>query len=97
MSDLCPLNDHVSYPGDQPWHVPFPSPLLTPKHDPTSSGSAEYGWRGNGSSLPRACSEDEGQRHGSLNGPLKICICQVLCNWVRVSPGSVHVVLGDAM
>ncbi|KAL6279468.1 hypothetical protein ACE6H2_016349 [Prunus campanulata] len=37
--DVRPPNDHVSYPGDQPWHVPFPSPPLTPNHDPTSSGS----------------------------------------------------------
>ncbi|KAI5338487.1 hypothetical protein L3X38_017758 [Prunus dulcis] len=27
MSDVIPPNDVVSYPGDQPWHVPFPSPL----------------------------------------------------------------------
>ncbi|CAL2229183.1 unnamed protein product [Prunus armeniaca] len=39
MSDVRPPNDHVSYPGDQLWHVPFPSPPLTPNHDPTSSGS----------------------------------------------------------
>ncbi|CAL2230155.1 unnamed protein product [Prunus armeniaca] len=39
MSDVRPLNEHVSYSGDQPWHVPFPSPPLTPNHDPTSSGS----------------------------------------------------------
>ncbi|KAI5339342.1 hypothetical protein L3X38_018614 [Prunus dulcis] len=38
-SDVRPPNDHVNYQGDQPWHVPFPSPLLTPNHDPTSSGS----------------------------------------------------------
>ena len=39
MSDVRPPNEHVSYPGDQPWHVPFPSPPRTPNHDPTSSGS----------------------------------------------------------
>ncbi|KAI5355876.1 hypothetical protein L3X38_008771 [Prunus dulcis] len=39
MSDVRPPNEHVSYPGDQPWHVPFPSPPLTPNHDPTLSGS----------------------------------------------------------
>ncbi|CAL8162139.1 unnamed protein product [Prunus armeniaca] len=39
MLDVRPLNDHVSYPGDQPWHVPFPYPPMTPNHDPTSSGS----------------------------------------------------------
>ncbi|CAL9029771.1 unnamed protein product [Prunus brigantina] len=39
MSDVRPPNDHGSYPGDQPWHVPFPSPPPTPNHDPTSSGS----------------------------------------------------------
>ncbi|KAL6269714.1 hypothetical protein ACE6H2_026625 [Prunus campanulata] len=38
MSDVRPPNEHVSFPGDQPWHVPFPSPPLTPNHDPTSSG-----------------------------------------------------------
>ncbi|CAL2271610.1 unnamed protein product [Prunus armeniaca] len=39
MSDVRPPNEHGSYPGDQPWHVPFPSPPPTPNHDPTSSGS----------------------------------------------------------
>lgn len=39
MSDVRPPNEQVSYPGDQPWHVPFPSPPRTPNHDPTSSGS----------------------------------------------------------
>ncbi|KAI5342940.1 hypothetical protein L3X38_010816 [Prunus dulcis] len=39
MSDVRPPNEHVSYPGDQPWHVPFPSPPRTPNHDPTSFGS----------------------------------------------------------
>ncbi|CAL2238280.1 unnamed protein product [Prunus armeniaca] len=39
MLDVRPPNEHVSSPGDQPWHVPFPSPPLTPNHDPTSSGS----------------------------------------------------------
>ncbi|KAL6293734.1 hypothetical protein ACE6H2_001876 [Prunus campanulata] len=39
MSDVRPPNDQVSYSGDLPWHVPFPSPPLTPNHDPTSSGS----------------------------------------------------------
>ncbi|CAL9029502.1 unnamed protein product [Prunus brigantina] len=39
MSDVIPPNDHVSYPGDQPWHVPFLSPPGTPNNDPTSSGS----------------------------------------------------------
>ncbi|CAL2266195.1 unnamed protein product [Prunus armeniaca] len=39
MSDVRPSNDHVSYPGDQSWHVPFPSPPLTPNHNPTSFGS----------------------------------------------------------
>ncbi|KAI5339356.1 hypothetical protein L3X38_018628 [Prunus dulcis] len=39
MSDVIPPNDHVSYPGDQPWHVPFPSPPETQNNDPTSSGS----------------------------------------------------------
>ena len=39
MLDVRPQNEHVSYPGDQPWHVPFTSPPLTPNHDPTSSGS----------------------------------------------------------
>ena len=39
MSDVRPPNEHVSYPGDHPWHVPFPSPPRTPNHDPTSSGS----------------------------------------------------------
>ncbi|CAL9000230.1 unnamed protein product [Prunus brigantina] len=29
----------VIYPGDQPWHVPFPSLPGTPNNDPTSSGS----------------------------------------------------------
>ncbi|CAL8161702.1 unnamed protein product [Prunus armeniaca] len=38
-SDVHPPNDHVSYLGDQPWHVPFPSPPLTPNHYPTSSRS----------------------------------------------------------
>ncbi|CAL2266724.1 unnamed protein product [Prunus armeniaca] len=32
-------NKHVSYLGDQPWHVWFPSPPLTPNHDPASFGS----------------------------------------------------------
>ncbi|CAL2225637.1 unnamed protein product [Prunus armeniaca] len=39
MSDVRPPNEHGSYPGDQPWHMPFPSPPPTPNHDPTSSGS----------------------------------------------------------
>ncbi|CAL2227590.1 unnamed protein product [Prunus armeniaca] len=39
MSDVIPPNDHGSYPGDQPWHVPFPSPPGTPNNDPTSSRS----------------------------------------------------------
>ena len=39
MLDVRPQNEHVSYPGDQPWHVPLPSPPRTPNHDPTSSGS----------------------------------------------------------
>ncbi|KAI5343184.1 hypothetical protein L3X38_011060 [Prunus dulcis] len=39
MSNVCPPNDHVSYLEDQPWHMSFPSPPLTPNHDPTSSGS----------------------------------------------------------
>ncbi|KAI5323236.1 hypothetical protein L3X38_032308 [Prunus dulcis] len=39
MSDVIPPNEVVSYPGDQPWHVPFPSPPGTPNNDPTSSGS----------------------------------------------------------
>ncbi|CAL8168332.1 unnamed protein product [Prunus armeniaca] len=39
MSDVRPPNEHGSYPGDQPWHVPFPSPPPTPNQDPTSSGS----------------------------------------------------------
>ncbi|CAL2238188.1 unnamed protein product [Prunus armeniaca] len=39
MSDVIPPNDYVSYPGDQPWNVPFPSPPRTPNKDPTSSGS----------------------------------------------------------
>ncbi|CAL2257828.1 unnamed protein product [Prunus armeniaca] len=39
MSDVAPPNDHVNYPGDQPWHVPFPSPPGTPHNDPTSSRS----------------------------------------------------------
>ncbi|KAI5347775.1 hypothetical protein L3X38_000662 [Prunus dulcis] len=39
MSDVRPPNEQVSYPGDQPWHVPFLSPPRTPNHDPTSSGS----------------------------------------------------------
>ncbi|CAL8136959.1 unnamed protein product [Prunus armeniaca] len=39
MSNVRPSNEHVSYLGDQPWHVPFPSPPMTPNHDPTSSGS----------------------------------------------------------
>ncbi|CAL8153351.1 unnamed protein product [Prunus armeniaca] len=38
-SNVRPLNDHVSYLGDQSWHVSFPSPHLTPNHNPTSSGS----------------------------------------------------------
>ncbi|CAL9000833.1 unnamed protein product [Prunus brigantina] len=37
MSDVIPPNDHGSYPGDQPWYVPFPSPPGTPNNDPTSS------------------------------------------------------------
>ncbi|CAL8134657.1 unnamed protein product [Prunus armeniaca] len=39
MSNVAPPNDHVSYLGDQPWHVPFPSPAGTPNNNPTSSGS----------------------------------------------------------
>ncbi|KAI5327308.1 hypothetical protein L3X38_026704 [Prunus dulcis] len=39
MSDVYPPNDHVNYLGDQLWHVPFPSPPLTPNHDSTSSTS----------------------------------------------------------
>ncbi|CAL9020571.1 unnamed protein product [Prunus brigantina] len=39
MSAVCPPNEHVAYPRDQPWHVPFPSPPPTPNHYPTSSGN----------------------------------------------------------
>ncbi|CAL9021315.1 unnamed protein product [Prunus brigantina] len=39
MSDVRPPNDHGNYPGDQPWHVAFPSPPPTPNPDPTSSRS----------------------------------------------------------
>ncbi|CAL2270549.1 unnamed protein product [Prunus armeniaca] len=39
MSDVGPPNEHVSYPGDQSWHVPFPSTPPTPNHDSTSFGN----------------------------------------------------------
>ncbi|CAL2239005.1 unnamed protein product [Prunus armeniaca] len=39
MADVRPPNDHVSYPEDHPWHVPFPCPPLTLNHDSTSSRS----------------------------------------------------------